>query len=177
MTTPSQPQRPPLAGVRIADYSMHAAGPFAALCARRYRAVGPRSDVAVRDIATAFVGHALMDMAMNDRDTPRPGNRDDAMAPHGVFLCQGNDAWITIAVDDAADWDTLKEAMGNPRWAAADEYADAFQHWTHQNSLERRIAEWTAAYTADALTERLQDAGIAAFPSLSAAQLLAARTS
>lgn len=38
--------------------------------------------------------------------------------------------------------------------------------------MERQIAEWSAAYTAGELTERLHSTGIAAFPSLSAAQLL-----
>ncbi len=144
----------------------------AALCAHRNHQVGQRADVAVRDIATAFMGHALMDTAMNSRDVVRMGNRDDAMAPHGVFPCLGKDQWVTIAVADDAQWRSLKQAMGDPEWADADEYGDAFLRWQNQDSLERRLSEWTATHTADEVTDLLQPAGIAAFPSLSADQLM-----
>ena len=146
---------------------------IAALCAHRSHQVGQRADVAVRDIATAFMGHALMDTAMNHRDAPRLGNRDDAMAPHGVFPCQGDDRWVTIAVADDAQWRALKDVMGDPAWADADEYGDAFLRWQNQGALEQHLSQWTAQHTAEELTARLQGAGIAAFPSLSADQLMA----
>ena len=100
------------------------------------------------------------------------GNHDDAMAPHGVFPCRGDDQWITIAVANDAEWDALKQAMGNPAWADADDYGDAFQRWNNQDTLEARLSEWTATREAFELTDLLQDAGIAAFPSLSADQLM-----
>jgi benzylsuccinate CoA-transferase BbsF subunit len=151
---------------------MAAFSAVAALCAHRNHQVGQRADVAVRDIATAFMGHALMDTAMNGRDAVRLGNRDDSMAPHGVFPCRGDDAWVTIAADGDDQWRSLKDAMGNPAWADADDFGDAFLRWQNQDSLEENLAAWTALHTADEVTQRLQSAGIAAFPSLSADQLL-----
>ena len=151
---------------------MAAFSAVAALCAHRNHQVGQRADVAVRDIATAFMGHSLMDTAMNGRDAVRLGNRDDSMAPHGVFPCRGDDAWVTIAVDGDDQWRSLKDAMGNPAWADADDFGDAFLRWQNQDSLEEKLAAWTALHTADEVTQRLQSAGIAAFPSLSADQLL-----
>ena len=170
------PDGPPVELRHAMDHTggmMAAFSAVAALCAHRNHQVGQRADVAVRDIATAFMGHALMDTAMNDRDAQRMGNRDDAMAPHGVFPCLGDDQWITIAVADDEEWGALKAAMGNPVWAESDDYGDAFQRWQHQDALETRLSEWTAAHEAFELTAQLQDAGIAAFPSLSADQLMA----
>ena len=170
------PDGPPVELRHAMDHTggmMAAFSAVAALCAHRNHQVGQRADVAVRDIATAFMGHALMDTAMNQRDAQRMGNRDDAMAPHGVFPCAGEDQWITIAVANDAEWDTLKRAMGNPAWADADDYGDAFLRWQNQDPLEVRLSAWTATRDAFALTARLQDAGIAAFPSLSADQLMA----
>ena len=169
------PDGPPVELRHAMDHTggmMAAFSAVAALCAHRNHQVGQRADVAVRDIATAFMGHALMDTAMNDRDAQRMGNRDDAMAPHGVFPCLGDDQWITIAVADDEEWGALKAAMGNPVWAESDDYGDAFQRWQHQDALETRLSEWTAAHEAFELTAQLQDAGIAAFPSLSADQLM-----
>ena len=169
------PDGPPVELRHAMDHTggmMAAFSAVAALCAHRNHQVGQRADVAVRDIATAFMGHALMDTAMNQRDAQRMGNRDDAMAPHGVFPCLGDDQWITIAVANDAEWDALKQAMGNLPWADSDEYGDAFLRWQNQDALEARLSEWTASRDAIALTDLLQGAGIAAFPSLSADQLM-----
>ena len=170
------PDGPPVELRHAMDHTggmMAAFSAVAALCAHRNHQVGQRADVAVRDIATAFMGHALMDTAMNQRDAQRMGNRDDAMAPHGVFPCLGDDQWITIAVANDAEWQALKNAMGNPAWADADDFGDAFLRWQNQGALEVRLSEWTATRDAFELTNLLQDAGIAAFPSLSADQLMA----
>ncbi len=170
------PDGPPVELRHAMDHTggmMAAFSAVAALCAHRNHHVGQRADVAVRDIATAFMGHALMDTAMNQRDAQRMGNRDDAMAPHGVFPCLGDDQWITIAVASDAEWYALKQAMGNPSWADSDDYGDAFLRWQNQDALEARLSEWTATWDAFALTNLLQDVGIAAFPSLSADQLMA----
>ena len=169
------PDGPPVELRHAMDHTggmMAAFSAIAALCAHRNHQVGQRADVAVRDIATAFMGHALMDTAMNDRDAVRMGNRDDAMAPHGVFPCLGEDQWVTIAVADDAQWRALKQAMGNPEWADADEYGDAFLRWRKQDSLEQCLSGWTSTQTAEEVTALLQSAGIAAFPSLSADQLM-----
>ena len=151
---------------------MAAFSAVAALCAHRNHQIGQRADVAVRDIATAFMGHTLMDNAMNGRDAVRLGNRDDVMAPHGVFPCHGEDAWVTIAVDGDDQWHALKQAMGNPSWADDGEYGDAFLRWRNQDTLEARLSEWTRHHSAEAVTALLQSDGIAAFPSRSAEQLL-----
>ncbi|MCY4557374.1 MAG: CoA transferase [Chloroflexi bacterium] len=169
------PDGPPVELRHAMDHTggmMAAFSAVAALCAHRNHQVGQRADVAVRDIATAFMGHALMDTAMNDRDAARLGNRDDAMAPHGVFPCVGEDQWVTIVVADDAEWRALKVAMGNPEWADADEYGDAFLRWRNQDTLECRLSEWTATRRAEEVTAVLQSAGVAAFPSLSADQLM-----
>ncbi len=170
------PDGPPVELRHAMDHTggmMAAFSAVAALCAHRSHQTGQRADVAVRDIATAFMGHALLDTAMNNHDAQRVGNRDDAMAPHGVFPCLGNDAWVTIAVDGDDQWRALKKAMGNPAWAESDDYGDAFLRWQNQDALEKGLSQWTAARNAWETTDLLQAAGVAAFPSLSADQLLA----
>ncbi len=170
------PDGPPVELRHAMDHTggmMAAFSAVAALCAHRNHQVGQRADVAVRDIATAFMGHALMDTAMNDRDAQRMGNRDEVMAPHGVFPCRGEDQWVTIAVADDKEWRALKNAMGNPGWADAGEYGDAFLRWQNQDALEQRLSDWTAFRTAGEVSDLLQSVGVAAVPSLSADQLMA----
>jgi len=152
----------------------------AALCAKSLHAatapegssLGQHVDVSVRDLATAFMGPALLAYAMNRREDGRQGNRDEAMAPHGVYRCQGDDAWVSIAVGSEEEWAGLVQALGNPAWARDDQYGDAYQRWLHQDKLDRHLEAWTAQLSPQEVTRRLQQEGVAAFPSLSADQLL-----
>jgi crotonobetainyl-CoA:carnitine CoA-transferase CaiB-like acyl-CoA transferase len=43
----------------------------------------------------------------NGRTVEPIGNRSDRHAPHGAWRCAGEDAWISIAVRDDADWRAL----------------------------------------------------------------------
>jgi crotonobetainyl-CoA:carnitine CoA-transferase CaiB-like acyl-CoA transferase len=52
-------------------------------------ALAQHVDVSVRDLATAFIGPALMDYSMNGREAQRQGNRDEAFIPQGVLPVQG----------------------------------------------------------------------------------------
>jgi crotonobetainyl-CoA:carnitine CoA-transferase CaiB-like acyl-CoA transferase len=84
--------------------------------------VGQHVDVSVRDIATAFLGPALLDSAMNRRENCRQGNRDEAMAPQGVYRCHGENAWVSIAVGSVKIYRTAgcasRRAFRSRRWAA-----------------------------------------------------------
>jgi crotonobetainyl-CoA:carnitine CoA-transferase CaiB-like acyl-CoA transferase len=152
----------------------------AALCAKSLHSstgqegfsLGQRVDVSVRDIATSFIGPALLDYAMNQREDFRQGNRDDAMSPCGVYRCQGDDAWVSIAIGSEPEWLGLVRTLGSPAWACDNKFGDAYQRWLNQDELDRHLEEWTAQLSPQEVTRRLQQAGVAAFPSLSADQLM-----
>jgi crotonobetainyl-CoA:carnitine CoA-transferase CaiB-like acyl-CoA transferase len=152
----------------------------AALCAKTLHSStgqeefspGQHVDVSVRDLATSFIGPALLDYAMNQRENFRQGNRDDAMSPYGVYRCQGDDAWVSIAIGSEAEWLGLVRTLGNPAWARDNKFGDAYQRWLNQDELDRHLEEWTARLSPQEVTRRLQQAGVAAFPSLSADQLM-----
>ena len=143
-----------------------------ALCAKRATLLGQHVDVSVRDLATAFVGPALLDYAMNQREKHRQGNQDDSMAPHGVYRCRGEDSWVSIAVGSEEEWQGLRRALGDPSWAEDPRFADAYRRWLNREELDRLLAEWTVRFTPQQVTQRLQQMGVAAFPSLSSAQLM-----
>ena len=128
-------------------------------------------DVSLRDLATAFIGPALMDYSMNGREAQRQGNGDDGLAPHGVYRCSGEDAWVSIAVSSEEEWQGLREAMGNPSWAREPRFGDGYQRWLHRDALDRLLEEWTAGLADWEVCQRLQERGVPAFPSLSAEEL------
>ena len=132
-------------------------------------------DVSVRDIATAFMGPALLDFAMNQREQAPQGNGNGAAVPHGVYRCKGEDAWVSVAVASEAEWEGLRRALGNPEWVKEARFGDGYQRWLHREDLEQKLEEWTRERTPWEVTEALQGEGVAAFPSLSADQLMADR--
>ena len=150
----------------------------AALCgkasARQANVQSLHVDVSVRDIATAFIGPALLDYAMNRREQSPQGNSSPSSSvPHGVYRCAGEDAWVSIAVTSEGEWQGLKRALGNPDWAEEPRFGDGYQRWLHREDLESLLEEWTRQRRPWEVTEALQKEEVAAFPSLSADQLMA----
>jgi len=101
------------------------------------------------------------------------GNHHEAWAPHNVYRCAGDDRWIAIAVTDEDEWRALCGVMGRPELADDPRFAGAADRWTNQAELDDLIAGWTADQDDQALTERLQAAGVPASSSNTTADLLA----
>jgi len=57
--------------------------------------------------------------------------------------------------------------MGNPELAEDKRFADSYSRWSNQEELDREIEKWTINYTPYEVTEKLQECGVAAFPTLS----------
>ncbi len=139
----------------------------AALSARQRTGLGQHVDVSVRDLATAFIGPELLDVAMNSREPHRQGNRDQSAAPQGVYRCRGEDEWVSISVASEDEWQGFAAAIGSPAWAMGDQFGDVFRRWRRHDELDVLVEEWTLRHTADEATAKLQGQGVAAHPSLS----------
>jgi benzylsuccinate CoA-transferase BbsF subunit len=108
-----------------------------------------------------------MEYVMTGRIRPRMGNRDEIMAPHGVYPCKGDDKWVAIAVAMDEEWKALCRVMGNPAWSVDEKFSDQFKRWQNQDELNKLIGDWTKDFTPYEVMHKLQKAGIAAGPSLS----------
>src|SRR5437667_9849643 len=115
----------------------------------------------------------MLDFALNGRVAQRLGNRQPDMAPRGIFPCAGEGRWIAIACRDDADWTALKQALGDPAWAAEPRYASVAGRIAGVDTIEACLSDWTAGQDAFALMERLQDAGVPAGVVSSSAGIMA----
>ena len=140
---------------------------LAALNHRQNTGQGQLIDLSSVESLAVFTGDALMDYLMNGRVRSRRGNKDDIMAPHNCYRCRGDDKWVSIAVSTEEEWQAFCEVMGNPDWTQDKRFSDTYSRWKNQDELDRLVTEWTVKYTHYEVTETLQKAGIAAFPSLS----------
>jgi crotonobetainyl-CoA:carnitine CoA-transferase CaiB-like acyl-CoA transferase len=109
-------------------------------------------------------GTALLDFSANGRKSTRVGNRSPnvAAAPHGIYRCAGDDAWIAIAVFDDTQWRSLCERMSNPPWAAEERFATFESRIRNQDALDHLVEAWTRNQERYALMYALQDEGICA---------------
>jgi benzylsuccinate CoA-transferase BbsF subunit len=115
---------------------------------------------------------SLMELAMNGRRPTRRGNADRVAAPHGVYRCRGEDAWVAIAVGEPAEWEALARSLGRPDLADDPRFADAAARKRNEAALDGLIAAWTAERTVDDVVAALQAAGVPSGPVLSPARVL-----
>jgi len=143
----------------------HAA--FAVLAALLYRertGKGQYIDMSQWESTMALLGEGLMDYAMNGTQPPRSGSRDPWMAPHGIFRCDGEDQWLSIACGSDGEWRALCGAMGRPELADDPRFQTLAGRKANEDALEPIVEGWTSTQDPMAATELLQAAGVAAFP-------------
>ena len=176
------PDGPPVELRHAMDHTggvMGALSAVAALCGRANGPVSPviasdddaagrdRSlhlDVSVRDVATAFIGPALLDYAMNQREQAPQGNGNGAASPYGVYRCKGDDQWVSIAVTSDKEWRGLCRALGSPGWTGEDRFGDGYQRWLHRAGLDQCLEEWTRQRTPWEVTEGAASRGSGRLP-------------
>jgi crotonobetainyl-CoA:carnitine CoA-transferase CaiB-like acyl-CoA transferase len=143
----------------------------AALAARERTGRGQHIDVSLWESMAVLVPEGWMQHVMNGTQPDRMGNRDPWMSPHGCFPCEGEDAWVTIACAGDGEWSALCGAMELPALASDPRFRTARDRKANEDELEKRIADWTRTRGRWEVTRALQAVGVAAFPSMTPADL------
>jgi crotonobetainyl-CoA:carnitine CoA-transferase CaiB-like acyl-CoA transferase len=139
-----------------------AAALMAALDHRARTGEGQFIDASQLEMSLHFLAPELIDCGISGRIPSRKGNRSDAMAPHGVFPCAGDDQWCAIAVESDEQWVALGRALGDPAWAGDARFKTLAGRLGHQDEIEPRIGAWTRDRSAAEVMRRLQSEGIPA---------------
>ena len=105
---------------------------------------------------------------MTGRVMGTKGNHDPVMAPYGNYPCQGEDAWVSIAVRTDEEWQGLVDGMDNPPWCDEEKFASRYSRLENRRELDGNLAEWTRQRTPGDITELLQSHGVAAIPVMGA---------
>ena len=135
---------------------------IAALDHRDKTGEGQYLDFSQFETAVYFVAPGVLDYAANGREPQRIGNASEYAAPHGVYQCQGDDRWCTIAVFDDAEWETLCREIGKPELADDPRFDTLLNRKKNEEELNSLISEWTADRTPEAVMEQLQAVGVSA---------------
>ncbi len=142
--------------------AMGAAAVLTALVHRQRTGEGQHIDMSQNESSMHFLTTAFLDYSANGRIATRQGNRRAGFAPHGVYRCQGEEAWCTIAVRTEEEWQALCAVMGHPAWTREAQFATRSDREAHGPGLDANVEAWTLQLPAQEVMDRLQQAGVAA---------------
>jgi crotonobetainyl-CoA:carnitine CoA-transferase CaiB-like acyl-CoA transferase len=165
------PGRTPRIGLAWLDPMCGLMLPFvvaASLWRRRRAGGGVRIDFSMIEAMLWTMAKPLLEAQLGTSPQPR-GNDADAAAPHGVYPCVGDDAWVGIAVFDDTAWRRFC-ALVPSLSARADDDLDGRR--AAKTEIDAAIADWTAPQAAAAVESVLRAAGIPAAAVASSSDLV-----
>ncbi len=143
----------------------HAVGAVVtALRQRQETGHGSFVELSLHEGGVAYNGPWLLDHQFGSEPQCQ-GNRHPAMAPHGIYPCQGVDQWLALACEDDEQWQALLELL--IRDDAADKLESGWQLDERQrraDEIDAVICRWTVRQEKNLLAERLQQFGVPAGP-------------
>ncbi len=119
-----------------------------------------------------MLGDAYIDYAMNNRDRMRSANAHPRMAPHGVYPCVGEDAWVVIAIETDGQWVRLCQMIERNDFASDPKFATQIARRAHSAEIDVALSKWTSSRTPRAAQDALQRVGVPAAAVLNAKELL-----
>jgi crotonobetainyl-CoA:carnitine CoA-transferase CaiB-like acyl-CoA transferase len=129
---------------------------------RRRTGKGMYIDMSQYEVGLHFMAPPLMDFMVNGRIFERNGNRLPHAAPHGVYPCKGEDRWVAIGVFNDANWNSFRNALGNPDWCDSPKFSTFFNRKKNEDELDELITQWSINYTPKQAETMMQDAGVSA---------------
>jgi len=135
---------------------------LAALLHRRRTGKGQHINLSQVECMLPFTAAAMILHSATGETPARTSSRHHAHAPHNVFRCRGEDAWVLASVTDDAAWLGLCAAIGRPDLRADPTLRAAAGRRARAAELEAAVAAWTAGRSPAEAMAALQAHGVAA---------------
>ena len=135
---------------------------MAALDRRERTGEGVYIDQAQAEGAMHFLATALLDYQANGRILERDGNRDPAMAPHGVYPTLEEDGWVAVVARSDEEWASLATLMEQPALAGDSRFETLAARKANEDELDAIVAAWTAKLPGAEVEARVQAVGVPA---------------
>jgi crotonobetainyl-CoA:carnitine CoA-transferase CaiB-like acyl-CoA transferase len=156
------PGRPPAVGMAWLDPMcglMMAFAIAASLHNRRSSGEGRHVDFSMAEALIWTMPGPLIDYQRTGNLPERAGNDHPTHAPHGVYRCAGDDAWLAIAVTSDEQWRALCGAVGGLAGASLAELPED-ERRARGAEIDAALAAWTAPLDAHAAATALRAAGV-----------------
>lgn len=167
------PDGPPMfSGYPIADGVGGIYGAFAIMAALRQRDISGESqlvDLALYEPLLRMMEDLIPNYASTGVVAGRVGNDNPAVTPNGLFRTR-DDRWLVLPVSTDAMWRRLLTVMNRPDLA---QYSSMEARVRHRDVIDSAVAEFVAAQDLADVLVVLHDAGLAAGPVNTAADIVA----
>ncbi|UXA16638.1 CoA transferase [Mycobacterium sp. SMC-4] len=133
---------------------------------RRRSGQGAMVEAAMVDAALSIAAEQVIEFSAYGALLERTGNRGPAAAPQNLYLSKDVDefgrldSWVAIAVATDAQWAGLRDALGNPSWAMAQELDDAQGRRVQHDQIDEHLGRWCGLRSADEIVETLWRNGV-----------------
>jgi benzylsuccinate CoA-transferase BbsF subunit len=133
-------------------------GVLGALAGRDRTGAGTHLDLAEVETAAAVMGPLMLDYVVNGHDPVYGGNQVPGALLSEVVRCKGDDRWLAVEAEDAADWRAIAQVVGRA------DLADVALPPTEQarNELVAPLAAWAADRTPRQAMRMMQHANVPA---------------
>ncbi len=111
-----------------------------------------------------FVTGAMLEYQFTGKLPRRHGNRHPEHAPHGIYRCDGDEAWIALACETDQQWRRLASALKLENLAADVRFASAEARKANEDALDAELSAALKSMTADAAVAQLSAAQVFAAP-------------
>jgi len=146
------------------DFCFNAYNPalaiLAALFHRDRTGEGQYIEVWQYESTVAALETTLLRYTANGERVGQEGNHVAYAAPHGVYRCDGDDRWCTIAVRTAEHWQGFCESTGHSDWLVDPRFESLASRKANESALDMLVEEWTKDQTPEDVMRTLQAAGV-----------------
>lgn len=156
--------------IRYGDSTVGAMAALAAVAALHHRArtgEGQFVDVSAVEAMSTMVGDSLLASYASGTPATADGNAHADLAPHGCYPC-ARDEWISLAVGDDAEWRALCGVLAIEPGG----FDTTTTRRQRRVDLDAALAGATSWHDAGELAEKLRQAGVPAFKSMSSLDLI-----
>ncbi len=153
-------------GLSYADPNAALHGAFAvlaALWAREETGRGQYIDLSQWESLVSILPEGVLPWTMREEQPKRATNRDQLMAPHGIYPSRGEERWVGIAIRSDEEWRRLAGIVGGGL-DADERFTSAPGRKQHEDDLDALLSAWTSARDRDDVVDSLQAAHLAAAP-------------
>ncbi len=148
-------------------------GVLAALHERERTGKGQWIELAQVEGAIELMAGPIVEYQLSGQEPRAQGNRNRAYAPHGIYRCAGDGAWIAVAAPTDEQWRALAAALGIDHLAEDSRFSDAARRKANEDALDAELNRAMSTMAIEDVLDRLKTAGLYAAPVNSAAAVLA----
>jgi crotonobetainyl-CoA:carnitine CoA-transferase CaiB-like acyl-CoA transferase len=133
---------------------------------RRRAGEGTLIEAAMVDAALNIAAEQIVEYSAYGAVLERAGNRGPAAAPQNLYRAGEidefgrDDSWVAIAVATDAQWQALRDALGNPDWATDPELATVSGRRARADVIDEHLSAWCRERSGDEVVGALWPAGV-----------------